>query len=441
MPPDSTFDAGPLIRGPDYRGVPVLAVVRRVPNSPWFLSVKIDGAEADAPEHRLGWEMAIITALIALVNIAGVALVWRSQSARIHREREEWFRAIANDTPAYLWMAAPEVENSFINAPLARFLGTVETRLSKAWSEWLHPDDAERARIVFLESLRTRSEYVDRIPGSALRRRISLGGEQRRAAILRARTVPRFCRYDPRRYRPPLGRAETARGQYQSGRRTGREYAQGAGDPGSQRPLDRCPGGGAQTARPRTARRPQPADRGAEYRHRELKRQIPADGQEASAQSDRIHDKLVHLAEVVRRMSHELHPAMLQYSGLPAALRSYCEEFGALTRMRISLDVEGSFEGVAPNAALCLFRVTQEALRNVAKHARVSAATVRLQRAAGTLRLTVFDSGAGFEPGEAAGKAGLGLLSIQERVRLVCGKVEIRSGPGEGTSIMVKIPE
>ena len=100
-----------------------------------------------------------------------------------------------------------------------------------------------------------------------------------------------------------------------------------------------------------------------------LKRQIPEERTEARAQSDRIHEKLVQLAEAVRRMSHELHPAILQYSGLAAALRSYRQEFGALTGIQVSLEIEGSFENVTPAAALCLFRVTQEALRNVARHA------------------------------------------------------------------------
>jgi signal transduction histidine kinase len=172
-----------------------------------------------------------------------------------------------------------------------------------------------------------------------------------------------------------------------------------------------------------------------------LKRQLPEDRAEARTQSDRIHGRLVQLAEAVRRMSHELHPAVLQYSGLAPALRSYCEEFGALNGIQVSLEIEGSFEGVAPAVALCLFRVAQEALRNVARHARVSAASVDLKRAGGSLRLTVSDAGVGMEPGRAAAMAGLGLLNIQERARLVGGTVEIRSSPGQGTSVTVEVPE
>jgi signal transduction histidine kinase len=172
-----------------------------------------------------------------------------------------------------------------------------------------------------------------------------------------------------------------------------------------------------------------------------LKRQLPKDCGDAQRQADLIYGNLVQLAEAVRRLSHELHPAVLQYSGLEPALRSYCEEFGALSGLEIALEIEGSFAGVAPDAALCLFRVAQEALRNVVKHAGVSKASVELRRSQGMLRLKVSDSGVGMEPGVAAAKAGLGLLSIRERARLVGGKTEIRSVPGEGTSVTVEIPE
>jgi hypothetical protein len=124
LPPDSALETARAFRGIDYRGVPVIAILRHVPDSPWFVTVKIDAAEADEPERRLGWEMAVITGLIALVNIAGAAVIWRGRDARIQEEKMAWFYAAANDTPAYLWMADPKLENSFINAPLAKFLGS-----------------------------------------------------------------------------------------------------------------------------------------------------------------------------------------------------------------------------------------------------------------------------------------------------------------------------
>jgi len=427
LPPDSALDSGPLVRSLDYRGVPVLAIHRRVPNSPWFLTVKMDAAEADAAERRLVWEMGIITGLIALVNVTGAAVVWRGRSARIQQQQLAWFYSVANDTPAYLWMAGPEMENSFLNAPLAKFLGTTQSQLRDAWSEGIHPDDAGQARATFRENMSKQTGYTQEY---RMRR---YDGEYR---WMVSKAVPRFSAQGVF-----LGFAGSMLDV--TGRRLAERQLREANESLhvlSSRLID-----AQEDERKRLARElhddlsQQIA--ALSIATGNLKRQIPKERAETRAQADGIHGKLVQLAEAVRRMSHELHPAVLQYSGLAPALRSYCEEFGALTGLQIGLEIQGSFEGVAPAAALCLFRVAQEALRNVAKHARVSQASVELRRAGGVLQLTVSDSGVGMEPGCATAKAGLGLLNIQERARLVGGTVEIRSSPGQGTSVRVEVGE
>jgi two-component system sensor histidine kinase UhpB len=427
FPPDTALETPHVVRSIDYHGAPVIAILRHIPNSPWFLTAKIDAAEADAPEHRLGWEMAIVTALIALVNVAGAAVVWRGRSARIQQERLAWLYAVANDTPAYLWMADPQMENTFLNAPLAKFLGTSQTQLREAWNEGIHPDDAERARATFRENMSKQTGYTQEY---RMRR---YDGEYRRMV---SKAVPRFS---------PDGVFLGFAGSMLdvTGRRLAERKLREANESLqilSSRLID------AQEEERKRLARELHDDLSQQIAALSLatgnlKRQIPKERAEARAQADGIHGKLVQLAEAVRRMSHELHPAVLQYSGLAPALRSYSEEFGALTGLQIALEIEGSFEGVAPAAALCLFRVAQEALRNVAKHAQVSRASVELRRAGGVLQLTVSDSGVGMEPGCAAAKAGLGLLNIQERARLVGGKVEIRSRPGQGTRVTVEVPE
>jgi len=172
-----------------------------------------------------------------------------------------------------------------------------------------------------------------------------------------------------------------------------------------------------------------------------LKRQIPEERVDGRAQSDRIHQKLVQVAETVRRMSHELHPAILQYSGLAAGLRSFCDEFGALTSVQVSLTIDCEFDGAPSDTALCIYRITQEALRNVEKHAKVAAAAVELRHSDGLLNLTVSDNGVGMDLASAGATAGLGLVSIRERARLAGGRVEIASKPNHGTTITVRIPD
>jgi two-component system, NarL family, sensor histidine kinase UhpB len=441
LPPDAAFDYGPLVRGMDYRGEPVLAIIRHIRDSPWFLSTKMDAAEADAPGRRLGWEMALITALIALLNVAGVAVVWRGQRARILKEREEWFHAAANDTPAYLWMAAPGVENSFINTPFARFLGTDRTSLADTWSDYIHPEDAPAARARFLESIRTQSEYTHEF---RMRRH---DGEYRWVV---SKAVPRFSPGGvflgfAGALLDVTGRRLAERKLREANDSLATQLAESTAKELEIRGLSARLIDAQEEERKRLARElhddlsQQIA--ALSIATGSLKRQLPEEGDEARKLSDRLHGKIVQLASAVRRMSHELHPAILEYSGLAAAVRSYSEEFSALSGIQVSLDIRGSFEGVAPDAALCLFRVTQEALRNVAKHARVSTASVVLTRAGGLLQVTIADAGVGFATGRDPAKAGLGLLNIRERARLVDGEAEIRSKPGQGTIISVRVPD
>jgi two-component system sensor histidine kinase UhpB len=171
-----------------------------------------------------------------------------------------------------------------------------------------------------------------------------------------------------------------------------------------------------------------------------LRKQIPAEQTGAREQSKRIQQNMAQVSESIRRLSHELHPAVLEHSGLGAALRDYCSEFGLLTHIQVSCKTDGCFGNMPPEVALCVFRVTQEALQNVAKHARVAQAEVELTRADGQICLTVSDRGAGMALDRAGMPAGLGLVSIKERTRLVNGTFRIRSEPNQGTTLSLKIP-
>ncbi|HUB77339.1 MAG TPA: PAS domain-containing protein [Bryobacteraceae bacterium] len=427
LPPDSTLETARVFRGKDYHGAPVIALLRHVPDSPWFVTVKIDSAEADEPERRLGWEMAIITGLIGLVNLTGAAVILRGRNARIQEEKTAWFYAAANDTPAYIWMADPTLENSFINAPLAKFLGTSKTQLRDTWAEAIHPEDAARSRTTFRAHMKAQEGYTHEY-------RIKRFDGEYRTVVSKA--VPRHS---------PEGAFLGFAGSILdvTGRRMAERKLREANE--SLQKLSSRLIGAQEEERKRLARElhddlsQQIA--ALSLATGRLKREIPEHCGEARMQADAIHAELVKLAEDVRRISHELHPAVLQYSGLAAALRSYCEEFGASNSLEIALEIDGAFEDLTPDVALCFFRVTQEALRNVVKHARVSSASVTLRRAEGALHLMISDRGAGMDAGAAGGKAGLGLLNIRERARLVGGKAEIRSAPGEGTTVTVEVPE
>ena len=410
------------------------------PILPWLLICKMAVAEVDAPLRRLGWEMALITLLIGLVSAAGAGLIWRGQQARLHREREAWFYAVANDTPAYLWMASSGEESSFINRPLQKFLGADSQNLGDGWIGYLHPDDAGRVRAGYLEAMAHTRGSIDEF---RMRR---YDGEYRTVA---GEAVPRFS---------PTGQFLGYAGSIVdiTGRRRAEEQLRDANAKLQTELAERIRKEHeiqALSARLMGAREDE-RKRLARELHDDLnqqiaavsiavgnlKRHIPAEQADARDQSDRIHQKLVQLAESVRRMSHELHPAILEYQGLSAALRAFCEEFGTLTRIQVSFQTDGCFDGVPSAIALCAYRITQEALQNVAKHSHARTAQVELSNAEGALRLTVSDTGAGIDAASAEAKPGLGLLSIKERARLAGGSVEIRSQPNQGTSVKVTIP-
>jgi two-component system sensor histidine kinase UhpB len=147
------------------------------------------------------------------------------------------------------------------------------------------------------------------------------------------------------------------------------------------------------------------------------------------------------LAEEIRHFSHNLHPALLEHAGLGAALRAYCAEFEKMHGVKVAYSAGADTERVESDTALCLFRIAQEALRNVAKHADARQVELTLTRTPEGLQLLIVDDGRGFDLAGARGAAaGLGLVSIDERARLLRGNVQIDTRPRGGTRLHVRIP-
>jgi signal transduction histidine kinase len=167
---------------------------------------------------------------------------------------------------------------------------------------------------------------------------------------------------------------------------------------------------------------------------------IPPDSP-ATGELARAEGKLVQIGRDIRYLSHELHSAMLQEAGLARALASYCEEFGAARRIAVSCVADAGATALAPRAALALYRIAQEALGNIAKHANAKHVEVRLERADRVVRLTVSDDGTGFVHGSSGKSGGVGLANMRARVRALDGRLEIESHPGRGTTIRAEVPD
>ena len=148
-----------------------------------------------------------------------------------------------------------------------------------------------------------------------------------------------------------------------------------------------------------------------------------------------MREGLVRLSEDVHALSYRLHPSILEDLGLTAALKSECERFSQTCSTRLETSVQDLPETLPRDVALCLFRIAQEGLRNIARHAGASQAEVRLQRLDGGLQLTVNDDGTGFDPAQHRIRTSLGHAGMRQRVMLLDGKIDIESRPGHGTTI------
>jgi signal transduction histidine kinase len=153
-----------------------------------------------------------------------------------------------------------------------------------------------------------------------------------------------------------------------------------------------------------------------------------------------MQQQLVGLSDDVHALSRQLHPSILDDLGLVEALRSECASFSRRERIAVDYCPQEMSVRLPKDVALCVYRVAQEALRNVAKHAAVNEAVVSLVVMGPELVLRVEDKGTGFDPAAVRSHPGLGFSSMEERVRLIGGEVSVTSAPQQGTRVVVRVP-
>jgi signal transduction histidine kinase len=164
-----------------------------------------------------------------------------------------------------------------------------------------------------------------------------------------------------------------------------------------------------------------------------------ADRREAEAAVITLQEHTTSLAETLRNLSHDLHPGVLRNVGLVAAVRQHAAEVEHHYGITVTIDAPYRLDDLDLDVALCLYRVIQEALSNIARHAHATDAELTLFRTDDAIELRVTDNGVGFSQSDRSG-TGIGLRSIEERVRLTRGRVQIESRPGRGTYLRVRIP-
>ena len=170
----------------------------------------------------------------------------------------------------------------------------------------------------------------------------------------------------------------------------------------------------------------------------QLRLQPPSSPSELTSRLQELSERTNGISSRVYRLSHELRPVKLEALGLFATLQSYCEEVSEQYDVRVTFDGHGRTNAIPTAVALCVYRVTQEALDNVVQHG-ANVARVQLIADDRQLCLSIDDNGVGFEA-EAAGHRSLGLARMHERLHAVGGDLRIESTVSRGARLEIRIP-
>lgn len=167
-----------------------------------------------------------------------------------------------------------------------------------------------------------------------------------------------------------------------------------------------------------------------------------ADPDEREELLDRVREELMDSAELVRRIARGLRPPALEDAGLPTAIRSHVRSQLELADMEVELDLQPLDGELEPESRLVIYRVVQESLSNVLRHADAGRVRIGLREEDGRVVVEVEDDGRGFDPNRVSddGRGGLGLLGMRERASLIGARLAIATEPGAGTTVRIEMP-
>ena len=344
----------------------------------------------------------------------------REEAAHVVRESEARFRLVANTAPVMIWMAGTNRLCSYVNQPWLEFTGRpLEAELGNGWTEGIHKEDLKHC-------LETFSRAFDQRQSCALEYRIRRKDGEYRWILDTA--VPRF----------------NLNGSF-------------AGYIGSC--LDITDRKLAEEALASVGRRlieAQEQERAwiARELHDDIAQRIALLSVELErcknwdlGSAIEVHDylqpvcqRIFELGKDVQALSHHLHSSKLEYLGLVTTAKSFCRELSEQGKVQIEFKDLNMPAAIPKEISLCLYRVLQESLQNAVKHSADQNISVEMRGTKEGIRLTVSDSGIGFDWDYAMNGGGLGLVSMRERLRLVNGELSIQSAPGHGTTIVASVP-
>ena len=336
-------------------------------------------------------------------------------------ESEKRFRLVANTAPVLIWMAGTDKLCNYFNQPWLQFTGRrLDQELGNGWADGVHEEDLQRCLDMYTRSFdrheEFRMEYRLRRHDGEYRWVLDIGTP-------RFNTTGSFAGY--------VGCCIDI---------TDQKDARAAVMKFSGR-LIRA----GEEERARIARE---LHDDINQRLALLANRIQECDQATSANTDSVQKKELReiwrltneIATDIQHMSHQLHPSKLHYLGLAATVRHFCKEFSQQHKLEVECTVKDLPEDLDENVSLNLFRTVQESLRNVVKHSQAHHVKVELTCQSSVVQLRVSDDGVGFDPEHARSAHGLGLISMQERLRSVGGEFSIWSKPSFGTQVEGRVP-
>jgi PAS domain S-box-containing protein len=375
--------------------------------------------ERQAIPSVTGVQLFLLATTVPFIVLA-VLVEEHKQAERVLRESEKRFRLMADSAPSLIWVSGTHKLRTFFNQRWLEFTGrSMEQEVGNGWVSGVHREDVEKCigpySAAFDARLKFEMEYRLRRNDGEYRWILDYG-------VPRFEPDENFCGYIGSCIDITERKAleESLHGL------TGRLFS------------------AQEEERSRIAR-----DLHDDFSQRmvllileleELSQMPPVSESVQLGSVLKMLTDTRELATDLHALSHELHSSKLEHVGLISALNGLCREIGEKHQIEVLFLSGECPHTISKEVALCLFRVTQEALANVIKHSETKNARVELTSNEHGIQLRITDSGKGFVTGEQNPSPGIGMIGMRERLRLVGGRLFVRSEPLKGTEIVAEVP-